>query len=365
MLLAQFDQAIDAIATGALSKPILRLLDMAAHVSCTSSAMLICRKTGEDYVVAQRGMPFGSQRTMQAMPGTDALFKDGPIVFEDASKVPAIAQHVLVAGPAQWRWIVMVPVHVPGIPQYLAVVCGDRRVGVKRSHDMLDRLRKGAEVLADELELITELVHHSSAVDQVGEAHAPFIVNDAKGNAPAVESPLLVSSFLFDTLVAQQRLLRRGTVSYHAVRRWRSSLKPWQLRALKRIKEEKPPAFVEIAAKELVEAAESLHGCGSIELVTNVACGHSGPGCMAQALATKVASLLRVPYQRCFDDMAVVGSSHPKRNVTRPAQVLCHTPQAATLLIDDVATTGTHIAEATLALRQSARAVFPLAWLAA
>ena len=58
------------------------------------------------------------------------------------------------------------------------------------------------------------------------------------------------------------------------------------------------------------------------------------------------------------------GGSHPRQNLKRPTMRLrAPVPDIPILLIDDVATSGRHIEEATLLLRSAAPVVMPLVWI--
>lgn len=356
-----FDRTIEEITSGQFSQAINRLLEIGSHIADAPDAMLTCRKTGDDYIVASRGLPFGGSRTLPALPQTERLFFDGPIIVEDIATHPLLAKHPLATRPPGWRWAVVVPVRLPGLPDLIALTIGDQNHR-ERPIDMTERLRRLAEIVADELQLMIELVAQATGHDTVADAALPFPHPALSSDG---EDPAVVTRFLVETLIAQQRLLSRGPISYHGVRRWRAPLKPWQLAALKLLKEQPPRALLDVASLDLADTAVALFGADTIKAVTNVACGHSGSGCFAEQLAQAVAVRLNVPYERAFADLPVSGSSHPARNRRRPALSCIASFDVPVLLIDDVATSGAHIAEATTVLRQGAPAVFPLAWIAA
>lgn len=183
---------------------------------------------------------------------------------------------------------------------------------------------------------------------------------------PAGESPAVVSDFLSATLIRQTRLLRRGDVPYHALRRWRASVKDVQLAALKALKADPPAAFVDAVAEELAAAARSLFGKETVQAVVAVPCGNSGPECLARRLAAAVAARLDLVHIEAFEPLAPSGGSHPQGNVRREKMRLATPVTKPVLLIDDVATSGAHLAEAALLLKSAgAAAVLPMAWVAA
>lgn len=184
--------------------------------------------------------------------------------------------------------------------------------------------------------------------------------------APTPDSPSVVTEFLLTTLIKQRRLLRRGVVPYHALRRWRASVKDAQLAALKALKNDPSDVFVHAVAEEIAATARALYGQETFQAVVAVPCGNSGPGCLAARLAPAVAGLLDLPHIDAFDPLPPSGGSHPQANVRRAKMHQKSPVDCPVLLIDDVATSGAHLAEAALALKAAgAPAVLPMAWLAA
>lgn len=182
---------------------------------------------------------------------------------------------------------------------------------------------------------------------------------------PAGESPQVVASFLLATLVTQKRLLRRGPVPYHALRRWRSAVKDTQVAALKALKGDLSLYAVDRIADELAAAARALFGEQTISAVVPVPCGNSGPACLSARLAEAVAERLALPVHHAFAPLPPAGGSHPKGNVRRARMDLIAPITTPVLLIDDVATSGAHLAEAALALKAAGTpAVLPLVWIA-
>lgn len=178
------------------------------------------------------------------------------------------------------------------------------------------------------------------------------------------DSPGVVSRFLLSTLIAQRRLLRRGPVPYHALYRWRSTIKDVQIEALKALKRDPGDAFLGTVAEQMAGAAAALFGSGTFKAVVPVPCGSSGGNCLSVKLARLIAVRLGVDFIEAFEPIDLPGSSHPKNNIRRPAMRIKAAPKVPVLLIDDVATSGAHIEEAAQLLRRSAPAVLPLVWIA-
>lgn len=181
---------------------------------------------------------------------------------------------------------------------------------------------------------------------------------------PAAEPASVTVRFLANTLIKQPRLSSRSGTSYHSLRRWRLPIKDYQLEALKALKSDSPPEFVNLIAAELIEAANLLFGEGSFDAVVPVPCGNSGPDCLARKLSFAVAELARIPQIDSFKPLPTSGASHPKKNMRRAKMELVAKLTGHILLVDDVATSGSHIVEATNLLRSGGATVFPLAWIA-
>ena len=75
--------------------------------------------------------------------------------------------------------------------------------------------------------------------------------------------------------------------------------------------------------------------------------------------------MLGINYEDAFETIEVTGSSHPKTNLKRPKMRMAKVPIGPILLVDDVATSGAHIEEATMALRKHDLAVTSIAWIGA
>ncbi len=363
MLIREFDAVMEQIIGSEIGRPIQRLVEMAAHVANASGAILTCRKDEMDWIFSSRGIPFTLDRAMPMLPETDKLFIDGPVVIPDVSRFPLLANHLLAHPPVDWNWAIIVPIHIAGVDKRIALTCGDPRSNLHRPPDLGERLRRLGEVIADEIELIAQIVGGERIASHVTEARTTFAMPSDIGTADTANGDV-VSEFMMSTLIRQRRLLRRGDVNYHALTRWRSSLKPWQIAALRALKRNPPPALIDTVSNELARAAVDLHGRQTFRAVTAVACGSSGPDCFAAKLGEQTAQILDLPYMRVFADLPSGGLSHPRRNAHRAKMRVALPPTEATLLIDDVATSGRHIEEATLLIRQTAPTVLPVVWIA-
>ena len=174
-----------------------------------------------------------------------------------------------------------------------------------------------------------------------------------------------VSRFLDETLVRAQRLNRRNDTSYVGVRRWRASVREHQIAALRALKSDPPDAFVAAISDELAEAVRAVYGSPDACVVVPVPCGHSGPDCLSSRLAHALAADLGIAVIDAFEPIAVAkGKSHPRKNAARPSLRLARTIDKPVILVDDVATSGSHLDDAATLLRQSAPSVWPVVWIA-
>jgi hypothetical protein len=85
--------------------------------------------------------------------------------------------------------------------------------------------------------------------------------------------------------------------------------------------------------------------------VTNVAAGHSGGNSFGARLAIAVTERLSLGYLQVWRDRSIKGTPHPKEFRRLPPLDMLAKPIGATLVIDDVATSGYHMWEALMALR--------------
>lgn len=173
-----------------------------------------------------------------------------------------------------------------------------------------------------------------------------------------------VTRFLLETLPRKRRLLNRNGQGYVALRAWAKGIKRHQLAALKALKDPPSDALIEAIADEFAEAIQSLYGNVREHVVVPVACGHSGPGCLACRAAAAVARRLGIEMVEAFAFQPQRGSSHPRTNISRAPMQIVTPATKPVLLLDDVATSGAHIEEAARLLLETAPAVLPLVWIA-
>ncbi len=172
------------------------------------------------------------------------------------------------------------------------------------------------------------------------------------------------AEFLFETLAERRAIRSRAGVSYVTLRAWRKPVRDYQLNALKALKRHRPRAFVDRIAAEIEASVQMLVGGAAFKCVVPTPCGHSRTDeCLSVAIARALAARLNLPMAQAFAHQRLKGSSHPKANATRPPLVLRQPVTEPALLVDDVATSGSHLAEAATLLKPHCGAVLPIAWI--
>jgi len=157
----------------------------------------------------------------------------------------------------------------------------------------------------------------------------------------------------------------RNGVSYITVRRFSAQDRPGAIRAIKRLKAEACESEAGLAAAEIALLWLRLSGNPGGWTVTNVAAGHSGGNSFGTRLAIAVAERLNLGYLQVWRDRPVKGVSHPKEFRKLPPLEMLAKPIGATLVVDDVATSGYHMEEALTALRALGISAAGIAWISA
>jgi predicted amidophosphoribosyltransferase len=172
------------------------------------------------------------------------------------------------------------------------------------------------------------------------------------------------AEFLMETLVRRRALRSRKDVSYVTLRSWRQSIRSHQITALKAVKRHAPHSLAAEIAADMRDDINSLFGAKGFRAVVPMPCGHSAPGrCLSLAVAQALARDLELPVAHALSMAPAKGSSHPKTNVARPPMSLMSPVEGPVLLIDDVATSGRHVEEATRLLRGNGASVLAIAWI--
>ncbi|MGL4439040.1 MAG: hypothetical protein ACRCUE_07190 [Bosea sp. (in: a-proteobacteria)] len=328
----------------------------------TSFLMIISENRAQ--ITNCHGLPLAAPRSWEVPSGVETKFSV-PFIsdnFLEELEIEGIASPFKV----RWNYIVSVPLRLKLSEDFAILVCANVQAKSLNQGWSLELVKAAAGMLRNTLLLVDELLTLSELGAkglslECAVTEPPAVYQHGAGST---ENPSLLSAFLDETLIRRHKVISKKNVSYHGVRTWRLPIKDTQLSALKLLKSTTTPYLENRIADDIIVLVEQIVGSNAFSFVTNVPCGNSGSGCLAQRIATSIGLRLGLPYQKVFDDLPVTGASHPKRNATRPSMRLAAEPKGSALLIDDVATSGSHLSEACSLLRASGIVTLPIAWIA-
>lgn len=196
-----------------------------------------------------------------------------------------------------------------------------------------------------------------ATVDLFGNAQT-CATTSTKPDQSAPKSPIV-------GLVWRPAVHSRGEAAWISARSWRAIGRADQLKAFKLAKLSLDAEVIAAAATDLADLVKAI--VGKPGMVTCVPCGHSRrPDCFGFRLANKVATLIGSPFVEAWAFRPVSGSSHPKQFRHLPPLV----PQDAIaidrqclLVVDDLVTSGYHMAEALTDARSRGVAAIGAAWI--
>lgn len=192
-------------------------------------------------------------------------------------------------------------------------------------------------------------------------------LREAAAHPPVIERHDTSGLFLLSTLAKRTSIRNRKDVSYVTLRTCAKPIKEFQLNALKILKVNPDPAFIDQVAIEMAAHVKRLFGVPRVGCLVPVPCGHSGTNeCLSVLITRSLANKLNVPYVDALAHQPRKGRSHPRKNAVldRP-KLVSDTAHESVLLIDDVATSGRHIELAVQSLRSQAQHVTAIAWIGA
>jgi hypothetical protein len=204
----------------------------------------------------------------------------------------------------------------------------------------------------------------SSASQAPSSAMSSSGFSEGPPNSIAVTGTEAILAFLSRTLPKQPTLKAKNGVTYTIVRRWKSQLKETQVAAIQALKISNDSVTAQMAAAEIVETVSRLFVGMKFDSVVPIPGGSSG---MSNSLSVQigecVAATLKVPCLKCLETKTEIGASHPKKSMKLKPYSVLGKVTGNVLLVDDIATTGTHLKRAHTALTDANVAVFAIAWI--
>jgi hypothetical protein len=173
-----------------------------------------------------------------------------------------------------------------------------------------------------------------------------------------------ILSFLARTMPKIPALKGRNDFAYLVVRRWKSNFKDVQLAAIKGLKISPSAETISFAASEIVESVEKLFSKASFSCVVPIPGSSSGTAnSLSLRIAEQVAQAMGLPFNNCLLGEIELGSSHPKKSMKIKPYKVTQPLSGQVLLVDDIATTGSHLIAARDALKLAGVGVFAVAWI--
>jgi len=173
-------------------------------------------------------------------------------------------------------------------------------------------------------------------------------------------------SFLHSTLVYTNRRNIRDCVSYFTVRAWRKELKPLQISAVRNLKAHPTSAALDAIAEEIAGCALAITNGSPYEFVCSVPPGTCKKENFATHIGRAVAREMNVEFSPVLHTASYGRgrSSHPQKSLQFRARFEGELPQGKIgLLVDDVATTGTHFAQCVEQFRKLGISVVCVSWI--
>lgn len=354
-----------SLAQGGGSQFLERMLALSTDHLGADGAALLAHSDDGCHILCSVGLPLSANIQMQPAQFERLMRSDGMLI-EDVRSCPETSGWDFIRNAPFWQSVRPARVHTSVHNTNVVAIFGSHNPTAPKTMRMdHPTFNKLMVVLRDLFSLITEIADLSSRQMTFSSPVNVVKENDHAGRDynPYEEAPGVVERFLMETLISQPRVLSRGNVSYHALKRWRKSVRTEQITALKSIKKSSNEAFENAVAEEMSSWCRRAFGATAFSNLVAVPCGHSGDDCLSKRIGRKVAQLLNLQFADAFEPLRISGSSHPKTNVKRPKMKLKHVPVGPVLLIDDVATSGAHIEEAASALRNHDVAVIAMVWI--
>jgi hypothetical protein len=295
-----------------------------------------------------------------------------PLVsFLDLRSEPWFPQHALHTIDPYAKVLIAADVMIPGSPRQAALVAINPSPRPQRDGSTIAILSELASIAGYLLSTMDDRdVSDGNSKRMHSLKHASSItgLHDGddlrEGDYLSTAEPLLF--FLRKTLVKRRALRARNSVHYVTLRQWKEAVKDAQIAALRAIKSQPSNDAVGLIASEIADAARELYPGMPYACVVPVPCGSSGKDkCLSTFIGESVAAILGVPFRPALRGESSPGASHPHKSAKMKSYQLLEPLSGNVLLVDDVATTGMHVALAASALRAAGTTVFPIVWISA
>ena len=288
------------------------------------------------------------------------------IAFEDTSVEPSLENHPLLQRVPRARSLLILRIPTAGSASNLIMVIINADFSAFKDHGKITALMLLAQVLGTSMSPRSAPAAETQKAVGFAETGDVKIAGSRQGSSTNV-SDQSAAAFLLRTLPIRPRLLRRNNVSYIGVRTWRAALKEYQIDALRALKEQQDTdGFARIVAKEIAEEMISQLGKGFICQVVPVPGGSSArPDAFSVRIANWVAKDLGCRMvDALVGNTVAAGSSHPRKSANLHPYEVTEQLQGATLIVDDVISSGKHMELAIKALRSKGIMCFAIGWIA-
>jgi predicted amidophosphoribosyltransferase len=170
--------------------------------------------------------------------------------------------------------------------------------------------------------------------------------------------------FLDRTLLHKRTVHERNGVGYVSIRAWRKSIKDTQIAALRSIKMVPSKEIAEQISTDFLMFVTALHGATAFDTVVPVPAGSSNmKNSLSVLVAHQLAGRLQIPFNDCLSIQGAIGTSHPRKSAALKPYLMDDCILGRVLLVDDVATTGTHIEMAVRGLRNKGAVPTAVVWI--
>jgi hypoxanthine-guanine phosphoribosyltransferase len=325
----------------------------ATYCNASVCCVVLCNEKAGGHVLGAKG---SNARKLAGKVRIEQLNEDSrPIViFRDINLEPWFSSHALNSIIPNPRNLIALSIPFLGPDVAYLVVLNS---GIAETKIDVGNMSKLANLASSIISTASLPPLATSSLDSFAE-DAPRVLP-----VPAIGTDAIVA-FLARTLPKHPTLKVRDGIAYTVVRRWRSQLKETQVAAIQALKISNDSVTAELAATEIVETVSKLFAGMKFDTVVPIPGGSSGMiNSLSFQIGERVATKIKVPFLNCLESKTDIGSSHPKKSLKLKPYTVLGKISGTVLLVDDIATTGTHLQKAHLALTNHGVAVFAIAWI--